>query len=260
MTHGSLFSGIGGFDLAAEWMGWENVFHCEWNPFGQRVLKHYWPNSISYNDITKTDFTIHRGNIDILTGGFPCQDASIAKQYGDGQQGLYGKRTGLWQHMVRAIQEINPKFIVAENVSNILRTNNGTDFRTILFELERLGYNAEWRVTRASEVGASHHRARCYLVAYSNGLRLSQGESFFSDVVEKVQQKRRFVAGTFASVGISWAFEPSISFMDDGLSDRLDGITFSKWRNESIKGYGNAICPQVVYQIFKAIAHFESKI
>ena len=71
LTHGSLFSGIGGFDLAAEWMGWENIFHCEWNEFGQRVLKYYWPKAISYEDITKTDFTIHRGKIDILTGGLP---------------------------------------------------------------------------------------------------------------------------------------------------------------------------------------------
>ena len=96
MRHGSLFSGIGGFDLAAEWMGWENEFHCEWNEFGQKVLKYYWPNAISYGDITKTDFTIHRGKIDILTGGFPCQDASNAKQDGEGQQGLQGKRTGLF--------------------------------------------------------------------------------------------------------------------------------------------------------------------
>jgi DNA (cytosine-5)-methyltransferase 1 len=66
MIHGSLFSGIGGFDLAAEWMGWENAFHCEWNPFGQRVLKYYWPNATSYADITQTDFTIWRGRIDVL--------------------------------------------------------------------------------------------------------------------------------------------------------------------------------------------------
>jgi DNA (cytosine-5)-methyltransferase 1 len=101
MTHGSLFSGIGGFDLASEWMGWENIFHCEWNEFGQRVLKHHFPKSISYGDITTTDFTIHRGQIDILTGGFPCQPYSQA-----------GKRLGkeddrhLWPEMLRAIREI----------------------------------------------------------------------------------------------------------------------------------------------------------
>jgi hypothetical protein len=115
MTHGSLFSGIGGFDLAAEWMGWENIFHCEWNPFGQKVLKHHFPNSISYNDITKTDFTIHRGTIDILTGGFPCQPYSLA-----------GKRKGkedsrhLFPEMLRAIREIQPSWIVGENVLGII--------------------------------------------------------------------------------------------------------------------------------------------
>src|SRR5690554_4395820 len=78
LSHGSLFSGIGGFDLAAEWMGWENLFHCEWNDFGKQVLQYYWPNATSYDDITKTDFTIWRGKIDILTGGFPCQPYSVA--------------------------------------------------------------------------------------------------------------------------------------------------------------------------------------
>ncbi len=107
MRHGSLFSGIGGFDLAAEWMGWDNIFHCEWNPFGKRVLNYYWPKAISYDDITKTDFTIHRGRIDILTGGFPCQPYSAAGKdsekkmnaiYGQRCLEQYGKfsRPGLW--------------------------------------------------------------------------------------------------------------------------------------------------------------------
>lgn len=101
MTHASLFSGIGGFDLAAEWMGWENIFHCEWNPFGQKVLKHHFPNSKSYEDITKTDFSIHRGTIDILTGGFPCQPYSSA-----------GKRLGKEdeRHLCRKCLEQLKKF------------------------------------------------------------------------------------------------------------------------------------------------------
>lgn len=114
MKHASLFSGIGGFDLAAEWMGWENVFHCENDLFLQRVLKYYWPNAKSYNDITKTDFTQYCGTIDILTGGFPCQPFSVA-----------GKRKGkednrfLWPEMRRAIREIKPRIIVAENVAGL---------------------------------------------------------------------------------------------------------------------------------------------
>lgn len=259
MTHGSLFSGIGGFDLAAEWAGWENKFHCEWNEFGQKVLKYYWPNATSYGDITKTDFTIWRGIIDILTGGFPCQDASLAKQDGKGQRGLEGDRTGLWTHMVRAIKEVKPKYIVTENVENILRTNNGRDFRTILSELDGMGYNAEWRVCRASEVGASHHRSRCYLVAYPNSIGTHERQSFFANVVQEIQQERRRIIGTTASVGISWPNEPQVQFMDDGISTRLDGATFPKWRRESIKAAGNAIVPQIALQIFKAINEYENQ-
>jgi DNA (cytosine-5)-methyltransferase 1 len=123
MNHGSLFSGIGGFDLAAQWMGWQNVFHCEWNPFGQKVLHHYWPKAIQYHDITKSDFTIHRGSIDILTGGFPCQPYSTA-----------GKRLGkederhLWPEMLRAIREIQPRYVVGENVRGLTNWNGGLVF------------------------------------------------------------------------------------------------------------------------------------
>ena len=78
LRHGSLFSGIGGFDLAAEWAGWENIFHCEWNPFGQRVLKHYWPNAESFYDIRKSDFSKYEHSVDIISGGFPCQPFNTA--------------------------------------------------------------------------------------------------------------------------------------------------------------------------------------
>ena len=261
MTHLGLFEGIGGFSLAARWMGWETLAWCEWNEFGQKVLKHHFPEAEGFGDITKTDFTKYANRIDILTGGFPCQDASIAKQDGKGQQGLEGNRTGLWREMVRAIEEVKPKFIVAENVENILRTNNGRDFATILSELARMGFNCEWRVCRASEIGGCHHRARCFMVAYSNGFRWSErikSKSFFTNVIQEIQQKRRIIAGTTSSIGLSWSIEPSVSFVDDGLSNRLDSITFSKWRNESIKAAGNAIVPQVAFQIFKSIAEYQS--
>lgn len=115
MNHASLFSGIGGFDLAAEWAGWNNVFHCEWNPFGQKVLKYHFPNSISYNDITKTDFTIHKGSIDILTGGFPCQPYSTAGL----RKGKADERH-LFPEMLRAIKEIQPKWVIGENVRGLV--------------------------------------------------------------------------------------------------------------------------------------------
>jgi DNA (cytosine-5)-methyltransferase 1 len=318
MNHGSLFSGIGGFDLAAEWMGWDNIFHCEWNPFGQKVLKHYWPNAISYNDITKTDFTIHRGSIDILTGGFPCQPYSSA-----------GKRLGkederhLWPEMLRAIREIQPRWIVGENVLGLVNWNGGMVFEEVQADLEAEGYEVQPYVLPAAAVGAPHRRDRVWFVAYSTSARA--GENFgglrsvfdrcntrkenatsitnpssdgFNDKhtttnnrigqdnIESGTQRERAIKGLgdertasnaentgqqtcfegqrkikFRRGSISmgtgqWDRFPTVSPIcsrNDGISDRLDGITFSKWRNESIKAGGNAIVPKVVYQIFKAI-------
>ena len=288
--HGSLFSGIGGFDLAAEWMGWENVFHCEWNPFGQKVLKHYWPNAISYNDITKTDFSIHRGTIDILTGGFPCQPYSAA-----------GKRLGkeddrhLWPEMLRTIREIQPRWIVGENVLGLVNWNGGMVFEEVQADLEAEGYEVQPYVLPAAAVGAPHRRDRVWFVAYatSNGYdakpsttnnRIGQdniesgtqreraikglsnewnatdteGESGRGELF-KQQKQREFRRCNSINEFNNWHNFPSVSPIcsrNDGLSNRLDGITFSKWRTESIKAGGNAIVPQVVFQIFKAIELF----
>jgi DNA (cytosine-5)-methyltransferase 1 len=365
MNHGSLFSGIGGFDLAAEWMGWENIFHCEWNEFGQKVLKYYWPKAISYHDITKTDFSIHRGKIDILTGGFPCQPYSAA-----------GKRLGkeddrhLWPEMLRAIREIQPTWVVGENVLGLVNWNGGLVFDEVQADLEAEGYEVQPYVLPAVSVNAPHRRDRVWFVAKNtmcNGfifgqsnkegseirqqrntstgsserIYLSEGtasdtdsnsrrsaKSNFNEEREHIQcRTSRFSiqritsdtesgrqrgirnkseeAGTrkgnqslgsirgvsnasdsygkmlehrngkgetigrtiekeriksFNSTG-KWETFPTqspICTRDDGLSSRLDGITFPKWRNESIKAGGNAIVPQVVYQIFKAIEQYET--
>lgn len=175
MKHISLFSGIGGFDLAAEWMGWENVAHCEWNEFCQKILKYYWPNAISYEDITKTDFTVHRGTIDILTGGFPCQPYSVA-----------GKRKGkdderhLWPEMLRAIREIQPRWVVGENVRGLINWNGGLVFEEVQADLEAEGYKILPILFPAAGVGAPHRRDRIWFIAYSskcNGRGLCRYES-----------------------------------------------------------------------------------
>jgi DNA (cytosine-5)-methyltransferase 1 len=287
MTHGSLFSGIGGFDLAAEWMGWENKFHCEWNPFGQRVLKHYWPNSESFTDITKTDFTKYYGAIDIISGGFPCQPYSNA-----------GKRLGkederhLWPEMLRAIREVSPRFVVGENVRGLTNWNGGLVFEEVCAELENYGYQVAPVIIPACGVGAPHRRERIWFVAYSdsNARRRrpcesgrkereanSNGESeiytranttskegdvahtnssrlykqyLSSKPIEQGPRSRVFnERGDFSG----FPSKPPICSGDDGISRELDGIAFPKWRNESIKAYGNAIVPQVAYQIFKAL-------
>jgi DNA (cytosine-5)-methyltransferase 1 len=378
LRHGSLFSGIGGFDLAAEWMGWNNVFHCEWNPFGHKILHHYWPNAIQYHDITKTDFSVHRGTIDILTGGFPCQPYSMA-----------GKRLGkeddrhLWPEMLRAIREIQPTWVVGENVLGLVNWNGGLVFDEVQADLEAEGYEVQPYVLPAVAVDAPHRRDRVWFVAYatderrkereqnggwenasqnrtrmelrserfcfnghvadSNRIRLEQCENSaemgtgqaemagqrdkpsdaieadgkvadtsdsqdkrlqgfggyrensktqrniasicpmqgigFNDAPESIHERPLFRNDSRSNgrdikddkfesslyndrieKGDTWKNFPTQSPIcsgDDGIPTRLDGITFSKWRNESIKGYGNAVVPQVVHQIFKAIQQYE---
>ena len=291
MRHGSLFSGIGGFDLAAEWMGWENVFHCEWNEFGQRVLKYYWPKAESFTDITKTDFKKYANTIDILTGGFPCQPFSMA-----------GKRKGtdderyLWGEMLRAIQEIKPKFVIAENVFGITNIDGGLVFEQVCLDLENEGYEVQPFIIPAAAKNAPHRRDRVWFVAYtnSNGLnkchsnhekQSSERGKYAQRDIEQIHNKQPIVEHTnlqrqkrrlykkqskitirqqfskrdaWSSESTNWHNFPTESPIcggDDGLPTKLDGITFSKWRAESIKGYGNAICPQVAHQIFKAIVN-----
>lgn len=161
MTHGSLFSGIGGFDLAAAWAGWENVFACEIDPFCQKVLKYHFPKSTLYENIRTTDFTIWRGRIDVLSGGFPCQPFSTA-----------GKRKGteddryLWPEMLRAIREISPRWVVGENVLGIVNWNGGMVFEQVCADLEAEGYEVQPYVLPACSVGAPHQRQRTWFVAY----------------------------------------------------------------------------------------------
>ena len=160
-THASLFSGIGGFDLAAEWAGWTNLFNCEIDPFCQRILKYYWPDATQYTDIRTADFTICRGLINVLTGGFPCQPFSVA-----------GKRRGtederhLWPEMLRAIREISPRWVVGENVRGILSWNDGMVFEQVCADLEATGYEVQPFVLPACGVGAPHRRDRVWFVAH----------------------------------------------------------------------------------------------
>ena len=253
MTHGSLFSGIGGFDLAAEWAGWENVFHCEWNPFGQTHLKYYWPNAISYDDITKTDFTIHRGRIDVLTGGFPCQPYSQA-----------GKRLGkederhLWPEMLRAIREIAPRWVVGENVRGLVNWNGGMVFDEVQADLEAIGYEVLPFLLPACGKDAPHRRDRVWFVAYSDGNRL-EGRGYKEEKEKSKQLPKTLFSGKVWEKRQDNYAQSPICGGDDGLPTELDGITFSKWRNESIKAYGNAVVPQVVYEIFKVINQYEKQ-
>ena len=162
LKHGSLFSGIGGFDLAAAWMGWENVFHCEIDPFCRRVLGYHFPESTCYEDIRTANFTGYRGRIDIITGGFPCQPFSVA-----------GKRRGnederyMWPHMLRAVREIRPVWVVAENVRGLVSWNGGLVFEEVCTDLEAEGYEVLPFIIPAAAVDAPHRRERVWIIAYA---------------------------------------------------------------------------------------------
>lgn len=165
MRHGSLFTGIGGFDLAAQWMGWQNVFHCENNPFCQQVLKKRFPKSIGYDDIKNTDFSIWRGIIDILTGGFPCQPYSVAGE----QKGTEDSRH-LWPEMLRAAKQIQPRWIVGENVPGIINWSKGMVFEQIQADLEAAGFEVFPPVILpACGLDAPHRRERVWFIAHRNG-------------------------------------------------------------------------------------------
>lgn len=258
MRHGSLFSGIGGFDLAAEWMGWENMFHCEWNQFGQKVLKYYWPNAISYDDICKTDFTIWNGRIDILTGGFPCQPYSMAGK----RQGTEDARH-LWPEMLRAIRECRPTWIVGENVPGLINWSGGLVFEGIQSDLEGEGYEVQSVVLGAGSINAPHKRKRLFAIAYSDSVRREGRENGSNSTGgewqgnSKVKPKRLCERNYWDK---NWSgIDTILEFYNDGIPKGLDGITFPKWRNESIKAGGNAIVPQVALQIFKVIEQIQNE-
>jgi DNA (cytosine-5)-methyltransferase 1 len=319
MKHGSLFSGIGGFDLAAEWMGWTNVFHCEMNPFGQRVLAHHFPNSKLHEDVTTFPSADYAGRIDILSGGFPCQPYSVAGN----RQGKDDERH-LWPAMLDVIRAVRPRWVVGENVRGLVNWNGGLVFEEVCADLEDSGYSVQPYLLPAAAVGAPHRRDRIWFVAHANderaGARFGQVQGANGEVPERDDDAelgdagvgvaayandaraeqplrdngngtqgdegrkkqplvelgqgggiatntndrragREIQAGRDEPAGGYWAgfpTQPPICGGNDGLPRELDGITFPKWRAESIKAYGNAIVPQVALQIFKAIQAFEN--
>lgn len=244
MRHGSLFSGIGGFDLAAQWMGWENVFQVEIDPFCQKVLAKNFPNTRRYGDIKEFDATKYRGAIDIISGGFPCQDISIA----NGKAvGIKGHRSGLWEQYYRVISCVLPKIIVIENSTQLLRRG----FERVLYDLSEMGYNAEWGCFKASDVGAPHIRNRAFIVAHSFGDRWG------NDLQEEIKHSFERGKKTWEDVqAFVLVHRNESQYSDDPERIRIgDGVP--GWVDR-IKGLGNAIVPQVAFEIFKAIATVNS--
>ena len=286
LTFGSLFAGIGGFDLGLERAGMVCKWQVEIDDYAARVLEKHWPTVRRWNDV-RTFPPEGVWNVDVICGGFPCQDISVA---GKGA-GLAGARSGLWYEFARIIRTIRPRWVVIENVPALTARGLGT----VLGDLAEIGFDAEWHCVSASAVGAPHRRDRVWIVAYAvserDALRrdreaVQAGVAFgrgnargskcdcgtrcaestregaglaanaYSDGSshgrpdERVGWKLSPFAGAFAGrgrlapeAGSQWEAEPNVGRVADGISSRLDRL----------RGLGNAVVPQVVEVIGRAI-------
>lgn len=272
MNHLDLFAGIGGFSVAAKWLGIETTQMVENNPFCQQVLSKNFPGIPIWSDIC--DYHPHPGQFDLYTIGFPCQGNSRANHKG---QGLEDERSGLWFEALRAVHEGQPRFVVVENTPP---TANRNWIRTVLEGLGQAGFDAEWEIVSAAEVGAPHLRERLFVVAYSHGWRLapkSQGQELRGRI-EPCGNDQVVSFAHACSNGLRGRTEPTSKFsetqssgpqpgslgMDDGLPAWLHRITFSGWwqdnpapinagvatrsiphRGDRIQACGNSVSPQV---------------
>ena len=162
-----LFAGIGGFSLGLEKAGMETVAFCEIDKYAQKVLKKNWPRVPIYEDvrqITANRLVSDGIRCDVITGGFPCQDISVAGN----QVGIEGERSGLWTECARLLGDIRPKYAIFENVPNLLNGGDGNWFKRVLWDISQVGYDAEWNCVRASDIGAPHRRERIWIVCYPN--------------------------------------------------------------------------------------------
>jgi DNA (cytosine-5)-methyltransferase 1 len=234
-----LFSGIGGFSLGLERAGMRTVAFCEIDPYCRRVLAKHWPDVPVFGDIRELtgeriladaawDVPRRRSggtrsssiSVDVICGGFPCQDISTA---GKGA-GIDGERSGLWSEYARIIGEVRPRYVIVENVAALL----GRGLDRVLGDLAALGFDAEWHCIPASAVGAPHRRDRLWLVAYPNGSE--RGARYRPD---------------FWTISEPdwWLVEPDVGRVAHGIPSRVDRL----------RSLGNAVVPQIPEIIGRAI-------
>jgi DNA (cytosine-5)-methyltransferase 1 len=266
LTHGSLFSGIGGFDLGFERAGIRTVWQVEIDAYARRVLARHFPNATRFADIRdicgrQEPHERHDCGhlycvpwVDVLSGGFPCQDISNAGK----RAGIDGERSGLWSEYARIIRELRPRYVVVENVAALL----GRGMERVLGDLAACVYDAEWQSIRASDVGAPHRRERIWIVAYPRSEQhQSDSPSIFGTLTENLfadangrreqsggaqRDERRFQNETLRDFRHchDWAVEPDVGRVAHGVPARVDRL----------RGLGNAIVPQIAELIGKRVA------
>lgn len=219
-------------------MGWENVFHCDNKKYCQERLSYHFPQSKSYGDIRTINGNEWNGKVDVLTGGFPCQPFSVA---GD-RRGTDDARF-LWPEMLRVIREIQPSWVIAENVRGITSQGGGVVFERVLTDLENHGYEVQTFCIPACAVGAPHRRDRIWFVAHNRSERKQGGGEEAVSGQSRVQRSKD-VGGVAILRERSYLHAPTLCGSRDGISERLDAC-------------GNAIVPQIAYLIFRAIEEAE---
>jgi len=233
MKHGSLFSGIGGFDLAAEWIGWENSFNIEIDPFCQRLLKFRFPNAKQFRDIREFDGKKYSGAIDIISGGFPCQNISLAAS--KNRIGINGEKSGLWIEQHRIVNEIKPKFVVIENSATINKKGLGR----LLGAYSDIGYDAEWYRFEPKQFGLPQkRRQRTYIILYT---------ACIGNWLQEKQILTRWDKPEYSTWRNS---EDRIYGVVNGIPNRVD-------RHRAL---GNAVVPRVARHIFSCIENSVQRI
>lgn len=245
LTVGSLFAGIGGLDLGAERAGLEVVWQCEKDDYCTKILNKNWPNTPVFNDVRTiyTDDGPTPEEPDILCGGFPCQDISIAKVNG---KGLDGSKSGLWWEMFRIIRRVRPRYAVIENVAEIrVRGLDG-----ILAALAQIGYDAEWQSLPAGGFGAPHERERVFIVAYPQRERLQGSVRRRQGVCLTERTTSAQLGDETVSCGGWWG-----NHIED-VRETCEGVRVGNGVPrpvDEIKALGNAVVPEVAEFVFDCI-------
>lgn len=222
MKFGSLFAGIGGFDLGLERAGMECKWQVEIDERKRAVLARHWPDVARFGDIAEVSAS-QLGQVDLIAGGFPCTDISSA---GD-RAGIDGEHSGLWTHFARLIRELRPRYVLVENVPALLVRG----METVLGDLAASGYDAEWDCLPAAAFGAPHLRARLWLLAYPAGFGDGLPEGRVYAGRQSVEHDPR------------WASEPGVRGVDDGTADRVDRL----------RVLGNGVVAPIAERIGRAV-------
>lgn len=262
-----LFAGIGGFTIGLERAGFETAAFCEIDPYAQKVLRKNWPGVPIYDDvrtITAERLASDGIGVDVITGGFPCQDISVSGNRAGIQDGT---RSGLWSECARLLGELRPKYAIFENVTNLLNGERGAWFKRVFWDISQIGYDAEWHCIPASELGAHHHRDRIWIVAYPGNDRSEVGYAQYS------KPYRQEKADNALSCSENVAYPNSAQCQRGSLSSRIHKenaniVGASGWQTEPgmgrvangiparshrLKCLGNAVVPPIPELIGRAI-------